>query len=74
MYKKYIILNIILTFIMGFLVHNIYNWYPSFITSIFPVNESLYEHIKLIFLSPILSVLLLNSFKGFNINNIWFGL
>ena len=77
MNKKFIIYNIILTFLMGFLVHGMYNWFPSPLTTIFPVNESLYEHIKLIFLSPLFSSLILYFWfkrKGLIINNLLFGL
>lgn len=52
--KKFILINSVLIFLLGFIVHNIYGWFPSFFTVIFPVNESLYEHIKLIFISPII--------------------
>ncbi len=75
--KKFIIINIFLTFAFGFLVHGIYSWIPSPITSIFPVNESLYEHVKLIFYSPILSTIVLYfifKFKKEKINNIVYGL
>lgn len=48
---KFIIINSLSVFLLGFLVHNIYDWLPSFITTIFPVNESLYEHVKLIYIS-----------------------
>ena len=77
MQKKFIILNIFLTFIMGFFVHGIYGWFPSVVTSIFPINESLFEHMKLIFWSPILSVLLLLLYfkhRNISFNNIFFGL
>ena len=78
MNKRFVIYNIILTFIMGFLVHNLYSWIPNIITSIFPVNESLFEHIKLIYLSPIISSIILyfyfRKFKDFKINNLLFGL
>ncbi len=63
---------------LGFLVHELYEFIPSNITSIFPVNESLYEHIKLIYLSPIFSSIILyfyfKIFKKFKVNNILFGL
>lgn len=75
--KKFVIINIITTFLMGFIVHGIYNWFPSVITSIFPVNESLYEHVKLIYLSPVLSTVLLNIYfkmKNVHINNLYYGL
>ena len=77
MNKKFIIYNIILTFIMGFLVHGIYEWFPSIITTIFPVNESLFEHIKLIYLSPIFSSIILYLYfkkKNYPISNLLFGL
>ena len=72
--KKFVIINTILTFLLGFIVHGIYSWFPSFITSIFPVNESLYEHVKLVFLSPIFSVLILGFFYHYKINNIFYGM
>ena len=72
--KKFIIINIIVTFLFGFIVHGMYSWFPSMITSIFPVNESLYEHVKLVYLSPILSVLVIGAFYHYKINNIFFGM
>ena len=75
--KKFAIINTFLTFFFGFLIHGIYSWYPSVITSIFPVNESLYEHIKLIFYSPIFSSIILYFIfkkKGIPINNLVYGL
>ena len=77
MNKKFVMINTILTFIVGFLVHNIYKWIPCTITSIFPVNESLFEHMKLIFLSPIISSIILYFYyrnKNHLINNYLFGL
>ena len=77
MNKKFVIINTILTFAIGFLVHNIYKWIPSVITTIFPVNESLFEHMKLIFISPIISSLILYFYfkkKKQTINNYIFGL
>lgn len=52
--KKFILINSIFIFLFGFIAHNLYEWFPSFITIIFPVNESLYEHLKLIFIVPII--------------------
>ena len=77
MNKKFVIINTFLTFLLGFLVHNIYSWIPSAITSIFPVNESLYEHMKLIYLSPIIASSILYIYfnkKGHYIKNFLFGL
>ena len=47
--KKIKILSVISIFLLSFLVHYGYEIFPSFITSIFfPINESLFEHMKLI--------------------------
>lgn len=67
----------LLTFLTGFFVHNIYSWIPSVFTTIFPVNESLFEHMKLIYLSPIISstiIYFIFKYKGYLINNFLFGL
>ena len=53
--NKKLIINIIGTifiFLIGFIIHNLYEWFPYGLTSIFaPVNESIFEHIKMIFTS-----------------------
>ena len=50
--KKIIIISIISIFGLGFLAHNMYEWFPNKFTSIFfPVNESIFEHQKMIFTS-----------------------
>ena len=47
--KKLKIISVIGIFLLSFLVHYGYEILPSFITSIFfPINESLFEHMKLI--------------------------
>lgn len=47
--KKLKIISVISIFLLSFLVHYGYNLIPSFLTSIFfPINESLFEHMKLI--------------------------
>ena len=77
MNKKFVIINSLLTFVIGFLVHNVYMWLPNIVTTIFPVNESLFEHMKLIYLSPIISSTILYFIfkrKGYIINNLLFGL
>jgi len=72
--KRFVVINAIVTFLLGFIVHGMYQWFPSTITSIFPVNESLFEHVKLIYLSPIFSVLIVGAFYKYKINNIFFGM
>ena len=47
--KKVKIINVFAVFLLSFLAHNIYKWFPNTITSIFfPVNESIFEHMKII--------------------------
>ena len=77
MNKRFVIVNAILTFLVGFLVHYLYQWLPNVITTIFPVNESLFEHMKLIYYSPIISSIILYFWfkrKNYIINNYLFGL
>ena len=51
MYKK-IILSSFIIFILSTLFHSLYNYLPCFLTSIIvPVNESIFEHMKMIFTS-----------------------
>ena len=46
----------ILCFLLSFIAHNFYDFFPCFITSIFfPVNESVFEHMKIIFTCILLS-------------------
>ena len=50
-YKK-LLLNSISIFIISTLLHFLYSTFPCFLTSIIaPVNESIWEHLKLIFIS-----------------------
>jgi hypothetical protein len=56
---KYYFRQTIFIFIISFFIHNIYTWLPSFVTSIFfPVNESIWEHIKMIFTSYMIIMLI----------------
>lgn len=60
---KKIIINSILIFIVCSIFHFIYDLIPSFLTAIFfPVNESIFEHLKLIFTSCIFYTLISNLF------------
>ena len=71
--KKIVIINTIAIFLSMFLFSFIYNWFPNFLTaSLFPVNESLFEHLKLIYTSfVIISLLtfLVLKLKKIKINN-----
>lgn len=66
----------ILAIIFSFLLHNLYIAFPNFITSIFaPVNESIWEHMKILFGSIILSGIIqkiITMIKKEKINNICF--
>ena len=53
MNKKIInIIGVFFIFLLGFIIHSIYEWMPNGIIAIFvPVSESIFEHIKMIFTS-----------------------
>lgn len=54
--KNLKIIGTILAFLFSFPIHFLYKEFPQFITSIFaPVNESIWEHMKILFTSIILS-------------------
>ena len=66
--KKSRIISVIGIFIICFISHFLYNIIPSSITAIFfPVNESIWEHMKMIFTSIILygiiDYIILNKFN-----------
>ena len=66
--KRSKILSIIGIFLLCFLFHFIYEWLPSGITAIFfPVNESIWEHMKLLFSAvvfyEIIDYIILQKFK-----------
>lgn len=48
--KKNFIISLIMIFALSFLSHFMYDWFPNTFTSIFfPVNESIFEHTKMVF-------------------------
>ena len=50
--KKWKVINVISIFLFSSLFHFIYDWFPTFFTSLFfPVNESIWEHNKIIVVS-----------------------
>ena len=76
--KKVKIFDIFLSFILCFLIHNLYNKIPCFVTSIFsPVNESIIEHMKL-FITSLTIISLFDYFifkyKKINYNNLFLSL
>src|SRR5574344_2891478 len=74
MQKK--IISSTLIFLISFLVHNLYKWSTNSLTLIFsPVNESIWEHMKMIFTSYILFLIikyLYYKIKNINTNTIVF--
>jgi len=74
--KKLKIIGTVIALALPFLLHFLYKLIPSFITSIFlPVNESIWEHMKILFgsilLSGVIQKIIVISKKE-NINNICF--
>lgn len=60
---KFYIFNTIIIFFLSFLSHFIYEILPNVLTSIFfPVNESIWEHIKLFFTPFMIDILILRLF------------
>ena len=73
--KKIKIINIFLLLILSIIAHNIYNYFPNILTAIFfPINESIFEHLKIIFTTILLTgisdyiILKLNNIKYNNFN------
>lgn len=73
--KKLLVISTISIFIINFLIHEIYKFISNDFTAIFfPVNESIYEHMKMLFTSYfIYSLILIFIPKKYKINNILFG-
>lgn len=74
--KTITIIRIIITFFLCFPLHFIYETFPNTVTSIFfPVNESIWEHMKLPFTSIILTGILefgFNQYFHIQNKNLWF--
>lgn len=48
--KKIKIINVVFLFLLSFLWHSMYDWFPNNIFALFfPVNESIWEHMKIIY-------------------------
>ena len=69
--KRIKMLGIFVTFILCFLTHFLYNWFPNIIFSIFfPVNESIWEHMKMMTSSILIfSILEYFLYKKYRINH-----
>lgn len=67
------IISIFIIFLISFITHNLYEWIPSFFTSIIcPVNESIFEHLKMIFTSYMFWMIieLILKYKYKDLNNV----
>lgn len=76
--KKIKFLTFFITFGLTFLCHFIYTWFPNVLTSIFfPVNESIWEHMKMLFTAIIIGGIIeltIIKIKNIKLNNIFFTL
>lgn len=59
--KRQLIVTWLAALLAGFVLHFVYQWQPNAVSSLFsPVNESLWEHIKLVFWPFLGAALILN--------------
>lgn len=59
--KRQLVLTLIAAVLAGCVLHFLYGWLPNAVTSLFsPVNESLWEHVKLVFWPFLGAALVLN--------------
>lgn len=71
--KKWKIISIIGIFLLSFIIHNIYEWFPNTLTSLFaPVNESIWEHNKMIFSAYLIWMFIEKRKYRHSLNNICF--
>lgn len=66
------VLILIVTLVVGSLLHNVYVWFPNTFTALIaPVNESLWEHTKIIFYPLLLAGFFCNREKDTVIGTAW---
>ena len=73
--KQIKIINVVFLFLLSFLWHFVYDWFPNNIFALFfPVNESIWEHMKIIYycllMGSILEFVLCNK-NNIKINNFY---
>ena len=67
--KKIKTFNVFLLLILSIISHNIYIFFPNILIAIFfPINESIFEHLKIIFTSLLLTGI--SDYILFKLNNI----
>lgn len=74
--KKLKFITFFITFGLTFLCHFMYEWFPNTLTSIFfPVNESIWEHMKMLFtailLGGLIEIIIIKN-KNLKFNNVLF--
>lgn len=73
--KKIKIISAFLMFVLSFPAHFMYEWFPNFFTSIFfPVNESVWEHMKIIYTSILITTIIeyfIYKYKNIKYNNLF---
>ena len=69
--KKNKIISVFLVFLLSFPCHFLYNFFPNFIfASLFPVNESIWEHMKIIYTSFLITSVVSNYLFNYSITGI----
>ncbi len=69
--KSFKILSVFILFNLSFFTHYIYDICPNFISSLFfPINESIIEHMKMIFSTYLIYFFIENKYLKNNYNNI----
>ena len=59
------VIVLVISLVFGSLLHNVYMWFPNGVTALIaPVNESLWEHTKIIFYPLLLAGFLCNREKN----------
>ncbi len=72
--KKWKIISVFGIFLLSSLLHFIYTWWPNFFTSLlFPVNESIWEHNKIIIGSFLIWSILEKIYYKDRKNTLWAG-
>ena len=67
---KKLIINSIFIFLISVLIHSLYDFLPNIVTLIFvPINESIFEHTKMIFTSYVILLILKRLFMKKHENN-----
>lgn len=75
--KKLKTIGVIIAFLLAFPIHFLYEWLPNPVFAIFfPVNESIWEHMKMLTTTFLLTGLIeyvLIKWKNIKIKNFWLG-